>query len=391
MAESKRAARRLTAPEAELVAIGLMSGTSLDGVDAVAVRFFPNGAMKMLGASHVPMPRALKADLLALAQGGCPDEIERMGPAAQALVRCYADAVQRLLTDLQLAPEDIAALGAHGQTIRHHPQTGFTLQLNDPARLAELTGIDVIADFRTRDVAAGGEGAPLVPAFHARAFAAEKPRAVLNIGGIANATWIPGAADLKTKPVLGCDTGPGNMLMDGFMRRTSGAPYDENGALAAQGQEQPALLAKCLQDPFFARDLPKSTGREDFSDDWLAQKLQGFERLPPADVMATLCALTAESAAGMIARTGPETNAVLVCGGGALNPVLMARLKKALQKRLPACSLASTSAAGIDPMAVEGAAFAWLAKAFLTDEPGNLPAVTRAAGPRRLGAYYPAD
>lgn len=391
MAETNRAARRLLAPEADIITIGLMSGTSLDGVDAVAVRFPGEGAMKTLGASHVPMPSALRRELFSLAQGGGADEIERMGAAGQALAACYAEAVGLLLKKLRRSAREIAALGAHGQTIRHRPKAGFTLQLNDPARLAELTGIDVVADFRARDVAAGGEGAPLVPAFHASAFGCARARAVLNIGGIANATWIPAAADLQEKPVLGCDTGPGNMLLDSFVRRTSGAPYDKDGALAAQGQENAALLARCLSDPFFARPAPKSTGREEFSDRWLDEKLRGFEDLRAADVMATLCALTAESAAEMIARVEPKTESVLVCGGGALNPVLMTRLGAALERRIPGIALADTSCEGIDPMAVEGAAFAWLAKAFLCGEPGNLPAVTRAAGLRRLGAYYPAD
>ena len=381
-----------------ITTIGIMSGTSLDGADAVAVRFEPDashqskGRMIQLGRAGVPMPKDLHDALLSLALGTSEHEIERMGDAAVALAKLYAEAVEQLLSGTGLNRREINAIGAHGQTIRHRPQRGFTLQLNNPALLAELTGIDVVADFRSRDIAAGGEGAPLVPAFHAEVFPHKKPAAVLNIGGIANVTILPSEAEvaLGLKVVSGFDTGPGNMLLDAFMATRFGRPFDRNGEVATSGHICAPLLAACLQDPYFALEPPKSTGRELFSQAWLETKLIGFEQLPPEDIAATLTMLTARSAAEALCRTAPETTAFYVCGGGAKNPALMRMLSSELKRLTNVRTVSDTSACGIDPMDVEGAAFAWLAKAFLTGEAGNLPAVTRARGPRILGAWYPA-
>lgn len=371
-----------------MITIGVMSGTSLDGADAVAVDFRDDGTIACLGSAGVPMPPELGAELLALAVG-TDNEIERMGDASVALAKLYARAVDELLAAAGLRRADVAALGVHGQTVRHRPERGFTLQLNHPALVAELTGIDVVADLRSRDVAAGGEGAPLVPAFHAAVFSGDRPTAVLNVGGIANFTLLP-AADDAAGTVLGFDCGPGNMLLDHWMRTARGLPYDAEGAFARSGAVDEALLEAMLAGPYFARPIPKSTGRELFSPAWLAAHLGGVSR-DPRDVAATLTELTARSAAEALMRWAPETETLLICGGGALNPFLRERLAAALRalgSRIGRVD--DTSARGLDPMAVEGAAFAWLAHAFLTRRPGNLPAVTRAAGPRILGALYPA-
>lgn len=385
-----------TKVEDDIVTIGIMSGTSLDGADAVAVRFRSDATgtdrMTTLGRAGVPMPPELHDALLSLALGNAPDEIERMGDAAVSLAKLYAEAVERLLKSCGLLPEDIAAIGAHGQTIRHRPERGFTLQLNHPALLAELTGISVVADFRSRDVAAGGEGAPLVPAFHTQVFPHESAAAVLNIGGIANVTILPAAADLAQgrAVVSGFDTGPGNMLLDAFMASRFGLPCDRNGELTRRGRVLEPLLKHCLEDPYFALNPPKSTGRERFSFAWLSAKLAPFANAAPEDVAATLTMLTARSAAEALARTAPETERFIVCGGGARNPELMRMLDAELRRRTAVRIFSDSSRYGLNPMDVEGAAFAWLAKAFLAGEPGNLPAVTRARGLRLLGAWYPA-
>lgn len=388
-----------------MITIGVMSGTSLDGADAVAVRFTPGPAgrspetIETLDAASLPMPAGLGETLRMLAVG-TTDEIERMGEASVALADLYAAVTERLLEKLArrgVARTDVAAIGVHGQTIRHRPEKGFTLQLNHPARVAELTGIPVAADFRARDVAAGGEGAPLVPAFHAKVFSCGVPRVILNVGGIANVTLLPPRCDGGGDgAVLGFDTGPGNMLLDHWMRLATGEALDRNGAFAATGRVLPGLLSKCLADPYFALPPPKSTGRELFSPLWLKRRLAEAraafprERQRPQDVAATLTELTARTVAEAIARTLPGCRETLVCGGGALNAHLMRRLKENLLARLPGTAVRSTAEAGLDPMAVEGAAFAWLARALLLGLPGNLPAVTGAAGPRILGALYPA-
>lgn len=366
--------------------IGLMSGTSLDGVDGVLAQ--DEGAGQGLQSrqhAHVPFPAALRSELLALNRSG-PDELHRAALAANALVRCYAAVVTQLLRSAGLAAREVTAIGAHGQTVRHQPGafdgTGYTLQLMNGALLAELTGIDVVCDFRSRDVAAGGQGAPLVPAFHAACFALPgADRAVLNLGGIANLSLL--RADGS---VTGFDTGPANVLMDGWCARHTGKAYDGHGEWAAAGMVDEALLQRCLAEPYFALAPPKSTGRDLFDMAWLDARLP--ELMPaPQDVMATLSELTARSVAHALLQHAPRTSALFVCGGGAFNKHLMARLSGLL----PAMPVHSTSALGVPPDEVEALAFAWLAKACIAREAGNVPAVTGARGPRVLGTAYPAS
>ena len=352
--------------------IGLMSGTSVDGVDAV-VADFSDDKVRTIGHVHAPFAPALRVQLQALMQAGA-DEIERAGDASVALAQAYADAVAQLLAKTNLMAKDIAAIGAHGQTIRHRPERGFTTQLNAPAHLSELTGISVVADFRSRDVAAGGQGAPLVPAFHAAVFSGDTPRAVVNIGGIANVTLLP--AKGSTEPVRGFDTGPGNTLLDAWCERHTGNVFDDGGAWGATGRVDERLLASLLAEPYFDKAPPKSTGRELFNRDWLDAKLAAFgSNVAAADVQATLVALTARSIASAVGE-----RECYVCGGGVFNAALMRQLPRAL----------STQALGVDPMQVEALAFAWLARQCFASAPGNVPEVTGAKGSRILGAVYPA-
>jgi len=351
--------------------IGLMSGTSVDGIDAVLADF-AGGRVQTVAHEHVPFAPPLRTALQGLMQSG-PDEVERAGDASVALARAYADAVKAVLARAGLPAREVAAIGAHGQTIRHRPERGFTWQLNHPALLAELTGIAVVADLRSRDVAAGGQGAPLVPAFHAAVFQSEAPRAVVNIGGIANVTLLPPRGG--SEPVRGFDTGPGNTLLDAWCERHTGRALDDGGAWAASGTVCEPLLARLLHDPYFAQPAPKSTGRERFNLAWLDAQLPAFAAVAPVDVQATLTALTARSIQLAVADAP-----VFVCGGGVFNQTLMRQLRQAQ----------STAALGVDPMQVEALAFAWLARQCFASEPGNLPAVTGAAGPRVLGAVYPA-
>lgn len=362
--------------------IGLMSGTSLDGVDAVLADC--SGPLPhSRAAHHIDFPPALRAELLALQTSG-PDELNRSARAANALVDCYAQAVAAVLADAKLSAAEITAIGAHGQTVRHQPNIagapGYTIQLNNPARLAEATGITVVADFRSRDIAAGGQGAPLVPAFHHAVFGHSGEHCVVvNLGGMANLT------DLHpNKPVRGWDTGPGNVLMDAWIAKHQGHAYDADGAWGAQGRVQEALLAQFLAEPFFSHAPPKSTGRDLFDANWLVR----FElsALPPVDVQATLQVLTARSIADQIAQHCGKPRRIMLCGGGARNTALVNRL----QAMLPESLITSTSSAGFDPQEVEALAFAWLAQQTLSGQPGNLPAVTGAKGLRVLGAIYPA-
>jgi anhydro-N-acetylmuramic acid kinase len=355
--------------------IGLMSGTSLDGVDGVLTSF--DG---VLHAAHIAFADDLKQELLAL-QAATDDEIHREALAANRIATLYADCVKKLLATAGSDAAKVSAIGAHGQTIRHRPELGYTRQINNPALLAELTGIDVIADFRSRDIAAGGQGAPLVPAFHQAVFgSADATRVVANIGGIANISVL--RADGS---VLGYDTGPGNVLMDMWVATHRHQAFDDNGQWAASGVVHEALLNELLAEPYFALPAPKSTGRDLFNAAWLQQKLARYASVTPADVQATLCALTARSLADAIRRDAPDADAVYVCGGGALNGHLLASLHEVLGK-----PVMSTEALGIAPMHVEALAFAWLAARFCERLPGNLPAVTGAKGPRILGALYPA-
>jgi anhydro-N-acetylmuramic acid kinase len=365
--------------------IGLMSGTSLDGVDAVLVDF-GGSALRVLAHTHRPFDPALAAELLALNTPGA-NELHRAALAGNALVRLCAQAIDELLVTGDTAAAQVRAIGAHGQTVRHRPGefdgTGYTIQLNSPALLAELSGIAVVADLRSRDVAAGGQGAPLVPAFHRAVFAhPDQAVAVLNLGGIGNLTVLH--ADGRT---LGFDCGPGNLLMDHWCQRHTGQPYDAAGAWGASGQVDAALLAQMLAEPYFAQPIPKSTGRDLFHPAWLDVQLQRrAAKLRPEDVQATLAELTATACANDALRHAPDARELLVCGGGAYNDHLMRRLAA----QLPALQVQRTDARGLPAIQVEACAFAWLARAFCERECGNLSSVTGAAGPRVLGALYPA-
>jgi anhydro-N-acetylmuramic acid kinase len=368
--------------------IGLMSGTSMDGVDGVLGLIGHNGQWQgSLAHAHEPFDASLRAELLALNTPGL-DEIHRAALAGQALARAYARVTHQLLPALP-AGASVRALGAHGQTVRHRPELGYTTQLLAPALLAELTGVDVVADLRSRDVAAGGQGAPLVPIFHQAVMASpEHGVAVLNVGGIANVSLLrPGQTP------LGFDTGPGNVLMDLWCQQLKGLPYDADGAWAASGTVQPDWLALALAEPYFALPAPKSTGRDLFHTAWLQGWLAHCGLSPQdaalrgADIQATLCELTAQSCAQSIGSAASE---VLVCGGGALNGHFMRSLQSALLARGSSAQVETTETRGLPPMEVEAAAFAWLAWACVNRKPGNVPAVTGAAGPRVLGAIYPA-
>ena len=373
--------------------IGLMSGTSLDGVDGVLARAEGTSSLQSRGHVHLAFAPGLRDELLQLNRSG-PDELHRAALAANALVGVYADVAARLLASAGLRPADVTAIGAHGQTVRHRPQEfdgrGYTVQLVNGALLAEWTGIDVVCDFRSRDVAAGGQGAPLVPAFHAACFAQPGQHiAVLNLGGIANLTLLRADGE-----VLGFDTGPGNLLMDLWCQRHCGSAYDKGGRWAASGQVDSALLQVMLAEPYFTRVPPKSTGRDLLDAAWLDAHLA---RLPAnamhkaEDIMTTLAELTARTVVQDLQRHAHGTTELLVCGGGAFNTHLMSRLADLLADWLgSAVRVRSTAAAGIPPDQVEALAFAWLASAFVARRAGNLPAVTGAAGPRVLGALYPA-
>ena len=364
--------------------IGLMSGTSLDGVDGVLAAFDGQAISATLAAAYVPFPAHLRADLMALQAAG-PNEIEREALAANALAVHYADCVAQLLLQAGKTAADVRLVGVHGQTIRHRPELGFTRQTNNPALLAELCNIDVVADFRSRDVAAGGQGAPLVPAFHRAIFGdAAQSRVVVNIGGIANISILPASED----GAYGFDTGPGNALMDGWIHLHQQRAYDANGDWGASGQVHAGLLAQLRDEPFFRAPPPKSSGRDLFHLDWLqAALLRTGSALAPEDVQATLAMLTASTIADAIVAHAPTARQVYVCGGGAENAFLMRLLQQQLQGR---ASVQSTAVLGVAPQHVEALAFAWLARRFDLRLPGNLPAVTGARGLRVLGALYPA-
>ena len=361
--------------------IGLMSGTSVDGVDAVLADF-GSAPLRSLASAHVAFPDALRSELNALQRSG-PDEIHRAALAGNALMDCCAGAVDVVREHAGLSRQSIAAIGLHGQTIRHRPELGYTTQLANPARLAELTGITVVADFRSRDVAAGGQGAPLVPALHAALFAAaDCHRAIVNLGGIANVTDLPPGGSVR-----GFDTGPGNTLLDAWCERHTGEPFDRDGAWAASGVVIEGLLDAMKADPYFALAPPKSTGRDRFHMEWLERHLVRMRAPPrPADVQRTLLVLTGQTVAEAITRHCGGAREVLACGGGAHNAALMRELEGALGTR----RFATTATLGIPVDQVEALAFAWLARETLARRAGNLPAVTGARGPRVLGAVYAA-
>ncbi|MGL5734452.1 MAG: anhydro-N-acetylmuramic acid kinase, partial [Beijerinckiaceae bacterium] len=333
--------------------IGMMSGTSTDGVDAVLARFDGGAPVQVAMASRA-YDDALRREILAL-NALVENELHRANLAANAIADLYASVVLDLLKKANVKPADVSAIGAHGQTIRHRPDHGYTVQIINSARLVEQTGIAVISDFRSRDMAAGGQGAPLVPAFHIDVFGDRvRHRAVLNIGGISNVTLLaPGA-----NAALGFDCGPGNVYLDQWCETHTGARYDDNGAWARSGKVDEALLTDMLADDYFQAAPPKSTGRDLFSLDWLKQfDVTGKN---PADVQATLLALTAKTICDDLRRHGRGVQDLFVCGGGALNGALM----DALRASLPDIAVMDTNALGIDPMAVEAMAFAWLAQRF---------------------------
>ena len=362
-----------------------MSGTSLDGIDAVLARFDSNGHPTILSRASVPFTTSLKDELLALNTSGL-DELARASLASNALADLYAQAVEQALTQASVSRSEVIAIGAHGQTVRHCPNDGYTIQLNAPARLAELTGINVIADFRSRDVAAGGQGAPLVPMFHAGVFAAAHTRVVLNLGGIANITILRPEAEPQ-----GFDTGPANALMDLWCHLHTGQPYDANGHWGAGGTVDPRFLKVLIDDePWFALPPPKSTGRDLFNRAWLEQRLTqaGIELLDASraqEVQATLRALTAQTVVNAIQTHAPDAKDLLVCGGGAHNAALLNELRTQL-----GYTVEPTDSLGIGTQDVEALAFAWLAWAHQQRIAVSRPAVTGARGNRILGACWPA-
>jgi anhydro-N-acetylmuramic acid kinase len=361
--------------------LGLISGTSADGTDAALVDFSAP-APRLLRARTFALPDDLRALVLRVSQADARVDLDELGELDTRLGQAFAAAARALLEEAGVDARHVRAIGSHGQTLRHRPQGAapFTLQLGDANLIAEATGIDTIADFRRRDVAAGGQGAPLVPAFHAANLAdASEDRAVLNIGGIANLTLLP-----VRGPVRGFDTGPGNGLMDAWCLRHRGQPFDRDGAFASVGRSDEFLLARLLAEPWLSLPPPKSTGRDLFHLEWLEKRI-GAAALTPADVQATLTRFTAVTIADALREQLPSCARVLVCGGGVHNPVLL----RELASLLPGVVVESTAAKGLDPDFVEAMAFAWLAREFVARRPGNLAAVTGARGPRVLGALFP--
>lgn len=354
--------------------LGVMSGTSMDGADVVALQV--QGAdFQVLGAFSTPFSEELREACLHL-QSAQADEIHHAQLISNQLADLYSDAINELMVDLELKPAQIQAVGVHGQTIRHRPEAGYTVQLNQPARIAEQTGLTVVSDFRARDIAAGGHGAPLVPAFHDALWReADRNRVVLNIGGFANISVL----NIGEK-TFGFDTGPGNVLMDLWMMKHHRLAYDANGGWAAQGCVNDALLADMLNDSYFSLPAPKSTGRDYFHMKWLEAKIAAHSHLSDIDIQATLLALTATTITDAIKAASPNCHDIIVAGGGALNRALMLQLQV-----LSHCNVTNSGTLGIDPMHLEGAAFAWLAYRTMNHLSGNLAAVTGAAGERILG------
>ncbi|GAB2499058.1 anhydro-N-acetylmuramic acid kinase [Pseudoxanthomonas sangjuensis] len=365
--------------------LGLISGTSADGIDAALVRFSDGASEPQLQLVHgrtYAWDAALRARLIELGQGGDAASLDELGELDVQVARSFADAALRLVGEAGIEAAGVRAIGSHGQTIRHRPEARFpfTWQIGDGNVIAERSGIDTVADFRRRDVAAGGHGAPLMPAFHAAMLHSPgEDRAVLNLGGIGNLTLLPCAGDVR-----GFDTGPANALLDAWCERHTGRAFDAGGAFAASGKVDEQLLARLLDEPWFALPPPKSTGREQFHLRWLESRLQG--NLAPVDVQATLLELSAATVADALRATQPETKRVMVCGGGVHNRALMSRLAA----WLPGVVVESTAAHGLDPDYVEAMGFAWLARETLAGRPGNLPSVSGAKGLRVLGAVYPA-
>lgn len=362
--------------------LGLMSGTSADGIDAALAQFPVDGGCRFVEGLTLPWDPLLRERLVSLGQGGELASLDELGDVDARIGLAFAAAAVALLQHSGVDAAQVRAIGSHGQTVRHRPSASpaFTLQLGDANRIAEHTGITTVADFRRRDVAAGGQGAPLMPAFHlAMLGTADEDRAVLNLGGIANLTLIP-----REGTLLGFDTGPANALLDAWCERHTGRTYDADGAFAASGVVDAGLLARWRDDPWFALPPPKSTGREQFHLAWVQQQIGDGQHVA-ADVQATLLELTAVTVADALLRTLPGARRVLVCGGGVRNGHLMQRLAA----RLPGVVVESSARHGLDPDFLEALGFAWLAQRTLDGLAGNLPSVTGAAGPRILGAIHP--
>lgn len=357
-----------------------MSGTSMDAVDAVLVDFAAE-PLEVVATHSRPLPEALREALLRLASGRSPNPLQCLGELDGLLGDLFAETALELLEGAGVQAEAVRAIGSHGQTVYHQPEgpTPFTLQIADPNRIAQHTGITTVADFRRRDMAVGGQGAPLAPAFHNAMFRRpDRDRAVVNVGGMANVTLLP-AAD---RPVIGFDTGPGNVLMDGWIGKCRGEPYDRDGRWAASARPDQALLERLLADPYFRQAPPKSTGREHFNLEWLEARLKNEG---PETIQATLCELTARTIAQALTAEMPQVAEVAVCGGGAHNRHLLERLSA----QLPNARVTTTADWGLAPDWVEGAAFAWLARQTLSGKPGNLPSVTGAKEAVVLGGIYP--
>jgi len=364
--------------------IGLMSGTSVDAIDATLVQQKQTG-QQLLHSISRPWSKQLQQRIRELSQPG-DNEIDQLGALDADIGLCFAQIVNELLSSQGLKATDIVAIGSHGQTIRHRPDAAlpFTIQIGDPNRIAALTGITVVADFRRRDMAVGGQGAPLAPAFHRYQFGStDEDRVTLNLGGIANIAILPQQISGTT---IGFDTGPANTLMDHWTKLHLQKPYDRDGQWASEGTIHPALLNSMISDPFFDLSPPKSTGPEHFSSSWLNLHLAPFPSLEPADVQATLTALTSRSIASAIEQYAPKAGKVIACGGGIHNKHLMRTLTKALNGK----TLATTADYGVDPDFVEAAAFAWLAYQTMNRRPGNIPAVTGAKTETILGGIFPA-
>lgn len=359
--------------------IGLMSGTSMDGIDAILVSF-PDQQIQIHATHSSPYPDDIRERLANLSQNhGSPDELGELDHRVGAL---FANVACELIRTSGVPASQIRAIGSHGQTIRHRPDGGtpFSLQIGDPTLIAERTGITTIADFRRRDLAAGGQGAPLVPAFHKAFFGgAREDRCILNLGGIANLSHLPADTD---QPVTGFDTGPANALLDAWCKHETGLTFDKDGTWASEGQVDQSLLSDMLSDAYFQRPAPKSTGTEKFNLEWVKTSLARHPEVAAADVQRTLLELTAISVAQQLPQRPGMT--VFVCGGGARNPVLMGEIRKTCSP----CTVTTTAEIGLDPQWVEPTAFAWLARQTLAGRPGNLPEVTGAKGERILGAVY---
>jgi anhydro-N-acetylmuramic acid kinase len=371
---------------ADSLLVGLMSGTSVDAIDAALVRMQGDN-LQLVDCLEFPISTQIRQEISSLSHPG-PNEIERMGALDRQLGQLFARACLALLQQADVKPEEVLAIGCHGQTIRHAPpsavgagETAFTVQIGDPNTLAEITGITTVADFRRRDIAAGGEGAPLVPAFHGAVFSSpEAKRAIVNIGGIANISL------LVNGEISGYDSGPGNTLLDHWIYANQGQRYDANGHWAASGRVNEALLERLLLHPYLQLAPPKSTGKEAFNMDWLAQQLQALPALTPADVQASLAEFTALTITNAIASSEDCVEEIYICGGGAANGDLMERIRS----KVAPVYFGTTAALGCDPDWVEAAAFAWLAYRRLQGMSGNVTQATGASGERILGGVYPA-